>query len=177
MFEQVEKLRAQIPEVAKDIRLNLSAVLDGAPLSPVERWTVALAAAIASGSGALYTALAADCPLGDEKAAALDDAQAAAALMAMNNVYYRFRHFMHEAGRDVYETKPARLRMQRLARPSTSKATFELACLAVSAINACQQCCFAHEKTVLESGLTDDHVHEAVRIAATMAAAAQSLAL
>jgi alkyl hydroperoxide reductase subunit D len=101
--------------------------------------------------------------------AALDDAKAAAALMAMNNVYYRFRHIV---GKESYTSRPARLRMNRMANPQTSKATFELACLAVSAMNGCEVCVRSHERAVLEGGLTEEHVHDAVRIAATIRAAA-----
>jgi alkyl hydroperoxide reductase subunit D len=92
--------------------------------------------------------------------------------MAMNNVYYRFRHL---SGKAAYSEKPARLRMTRLAKPVTSKADFELMCLAVSAVNGCETCLQAHERVVLEGGLTDEHVHDAVRIAATMHAASVSL--
>ena len=56
-----------------------------------------------------------------------------------------------------------------------AKADFELACLAVSAINGCEACVRAHEAAVLAAGLTEEHVHDAVRIAATVQAAAVSL--
>jgi alkyl hydroperoxide reductase subunit D len=93
----------------------------------------------------------------------LDDARAAAALMAMNDVYYRFRHMV---GKPSYGARPARLRMNRIAQPRTDKPTFELVCLAVSAINGCEACIRSHEQAVLAVGLTEDHVHDAVRIAA-----------
>jgi alkyl hydroperoxide reductase subunit D len=90
----------------------------------------------------------------------------------MNNVYYRFRHLV---GKPAYSEKPARLRMNRIAKPSTSKADFELVCLAASALNGCEACVQAHETAVLASGLTEDHVHDAVRIAAVVNAAAVAL--
>jgi alkyl hydroperoxide reductase subunit D len=80
-------------------------------------------------------------------------------------------------GKPSYGDKPARLRMNRLAKPATNKVDFELFSLAVSAINGCEMCVRSHEKVVLEGGLTEDHVHEAVRIAATLHAAAVSLEL
>jgi alkyl hydroperoxide reductase subunit D len=92
--------------------------------------------------------------------------------MAMNNVYYRFRHMV---GKPEYAKKPARLRMNRLARPATSRVDFELLCLAVSAIHGCESCVRAHEVAVLEGGLSEDHVNDAVRIAATVHAAAVAL--
>ena len=54
------------------------------------------------------------------------------------------------------------------------KATFELLSLAVSAINGCEMCVKSHDQAVKHAGLTDDHVHEAVRIAAVVHAAAVS---
>jgi lipoyl-dependent peroxiredoxin subunit D len=102
----------------------------------------------------------------------LEDAKAAAILMGMNNVYYRFRHII---GKEDYEQKPARLRMMRLKQVATNQVDFELFCLAVSAINNCQACVQSHEHVVLEGGLTTDQVHDAVRIAAVVNAAAMAL--
>ena len=90
----------------------------------------------------------------------------------MNNVYYRFRHIV---GKPSYSDKPARLRMTRIAKPNGAKADFELFCLVASAINGCETCVQSHERVVLEGGLSDEHVHEAVRIAAVIHAAAVSL--
>ena len=106
--------------------------------------------------------------------AVIDDALAAASLMAMNNVYYRFRHMV---GKASYAEKPARLRMNRLVKPSTSKVDFELFSLAVSAVNGCEACVRSHEQVVTQGGLTEDAVHDAVRIAAVVHAAAVSLEL
>ena len=150
-MDALERLRAAIPDAARDIRLNLQAVLRGGALSDAQRWGVAAAAA-----GPMV----------------VEDAKAAAALMAMNNVYYRFRHMV---GKPVYGEKPAGLRMNRLMQPATSRTDFELMALAVSAINGCEMCVRAHEKTVTEGGLTPDQVNDAVRIAATIHAAAVAL--
>jgi alkyl hydroperoxide reductase subunit D len=169
----LESLRASLPEAAKDIRLNLQSVLQGGVLSPAQRHGVAVASAIASRSPRLREALVADAVL-EVDAAVLDDARAAAVLMAMNNVYYRFRH---QIGKESYQQKPARLRMNRLVQTAGSKLDFELLCLAVSAINGCEACVRAHEATVLAGGLSEDHVHDAVRIAATIHAAAVALEL
>ena len=67
--------------------------------------------------------------------------------------------------------------MNRLVKPAGSRVDFELVSLAVSAINGCETCVVAHEKVVLEGGLTEDHVHDAVRVAATVNAAAVALEL
>lgn len=169
----VESLRTNIPDVARDIRLNLQSVLQPGALTPAQRWGVAIASAVAARNTALRDALIADAgaQVGGD---VIDDAVAAAALMAMNNVYYRFRHMV---GKESYSQMPARLRMQRIAKPVTNKADFELFCLAVSAINGCEMCIRSHEEVVLRGGLSEEQVHDAVRIAATVNAAALSLEL
>jgi lipoyl-dependent peroxiredoxin subunit D len=168
---QLDTLREQLPEAAKDIKLNLQAVLTDGPLSPQQRWGVAVASAAASRNERLLQAV-----LGDAKqlieAPVIDDALAAAALMAMNNVYYRFRHLV---GKASYGTLRAGLRMNRLAKPATNKVDLELFSLAVSAINGCENCIQSHEKVVVEGGLTEEQVNHAIRIAATVQAAAVSL--
>ena len=142
----VEAIRAAIPEPARDIKLNLQSVLQQGSLSPAQRWGVAVASAIATGNHRLRDAILTDARavVGPE---VIDDALAAAALMAMNNVYYRFRHMI---AKEAYEKMPARLRMQRIARPASNKTDFELFCLAVSAINGCETCIRSHEAVVLE---------------------------
>jgi len=172
----LETLRERLPEPARDLKLNLQAVLEpssGAILSEAQRWGVAVASAIAARHPALRDAVLAEAAQHAPRAV-LEDAQAAAALMAMNNIFYRFRHIIEKA---VYEDKPARLRMNRLVKPAASKVDFELYCLAVSAIHNCVACVKSHEKAVLEGGLSEDHVFEAIRIAAVINGAALGLEL
>jgi alkyl hydroperoxide reductase subunit D len=167
----LDALREKLPETAKDIRLNLQAVLDADTLTTAQKWGVAVAAAVASREPRLRDAV-----LEDARAQAgaelVDDAQAAAVLMGMNNVYYRFRHIV---GKESYSHRPARLRMNRLVRPQTNRPDFELFSLAVSAINGCESCVRSHEAAVLESGLSEDGIHDAVRIASVIHAAAVAL--
>jgi len=92
--------------------------------------------------------------------------------MAMNNVYYRFRHHI---GKPSYEDRPARLRMNRLVKPAGSKVNFELFSLAASAVLGCDWCMRAHERVVVEGGVTEEQVHDAIRIAATIQGAAVAL--
>jgi lipoyl-dependent peroxiredoxin subunit D len=170
-MENIDRIRDRLPEAARDIKLNLGSVLGAGALDDAQRWGVAVASAIAARNAELRDAVLADARRA-VSAEVVDDAIAAAALMGMNNVYYRFRHLI---GKDSYSEKPARLRMNRIAKPATKRADFELFCLAVSAINACETCIRSHEKVVLEGGLTGEQVHDAVRIAAVIAAAAVSL--
>lgn len=169
----LDELRDAIPEPARDIRLNLQSVLQPGSLSPAQRWGVAIASAVATRNPRLRDAMIGDARV-EVGSDVIDDALAAAALMAMNNVYYRFRHLV---GKESYSQMPARLRMQRIAKPLTSKADFELFCLAVSAINGCEMCIRSHEAVVVQGGLSEAQVHDAIRIAATINAAAVAIEL
>lgn len=168
-MEQIAKLAEAFPDVAKDIRVNLQNVLQAATLNAEQVWGTAIACAHASRSGALKQALEADARAAGIGDGTIADAKAAAVMMGMNNVIYRFKHLI---GKEDYEKRPIRLRMQRLAQVTGNKTDFELFCLAVSAINNCQNCMAAHEDTVLKQGLTADHVWDSIRIAATVHAAA-----
>ena len=106
--------------------------------------------------------------------AVIDDARAAAAIMGMNNIFYRGRHLI---GKESYQKKPARLRMNRIAKPATTRLDFELFCIVASAITGCGDCLKSHEHTVIEGGLTEDHVHDALRIASVVNGFAVSLSL
>jgi len=163
--------RDTLPDELKDIRLNLAAVLTGENLQPAQSLGVALAAARFVRSKNLTDALESDirAGLGEVAAAVISDAQAAAGLMAMNTVYYRFRHML---GKESYEARPPRLRMSRMAQPATSKLDFELMSLGCAALAGCELCIKNHEASLLHLGASEDACHDAVRIAAVINAAA-----
>ena len=146
--------------------------IPGAPgLTEWQIWAVALGAAEASRNPAFAAAI------GQLAAAHLDDtyqtgARAAAAIMGMNNVYYRFLHLVDDP---VYARMPARLRMNVIGNPGMDKADFELISLAVSAINGCGTCVASHERQVRQHGLSREAVQSAARIAATVHAVARVL--
>jgi alkyl hydroperoxide reductase subunit D len=163
--------RDTLPDDLKDIRLNLAAVLAGENLQPAQALGVALAAARFVRAGDLAAALEADIRsgLGDAAGPVVSDAVAAAGLMAMNTVYYRFRHML---GKESYESRPPRLRMSRMAQPATGKLDFELMSLACAALAGCELCIRNHEASLLHLGASEEACHDAVRIAAVVNAAA-----
>jgi len=170
----IEALRSQLPDYAKDLRLNLEGVLSeaGAPgLEPRQARAVALASAIASRHRPLAEAMEA---FAAELLAPAEIAgvRAAAAMMAMSNVYYRFTH---QVSNREYETLRAGLRMNVMRDPGIDKTSFELCSVAVSAINGCGACMDSHERTLRGHGVTAQGVQSAVRIAAVVHAAAVTL--
>ncbi len=172
----LETLREQIPDFARDIKLNLGNVLttDGAPdLSLEQIYGVALTSAYATRNSELVAAIE------GETLAVLSDAhrtaaKAAASIMAMNNVYYRFIHLVHD---DELSKLPAKLRMNVIGSPGIAKADFELYSLAVSAINGCGMCMEAHVHEVSKAGISKLGIQSSIRIAAVINATAQSLTL
>src|SRR5690348_18492059 len=80
-MDALEQLRSAIPDAARDIRLNLQAVLRGGALTDAQRWSGGrrggrrprLREAVTSAASAAAGP------------AVVEDAKAAAALMAMNN--------------------------------------------------------------------------------------------
>ncbi|MBP7616210.1 MAG: carboxymuconolactone decarboxylase family protein [Steroidobacteraceae bacterium] len=167
----LDNIRDAMPDYARDLKLNLGSVLtpQGAPgLSEKQLWSVALATAIA----ARNTALARDIEalarvhLGD---ADVTGARAAAAIMGMNNIYYRFLHLVEDA---EYQSMPARLRMNVIGNPGIDKLDFELLSLAVSAVNGCGLCIISHERKLRDHGVTRETIQSAVRIAAVIHAVA-----
>ena len=170
----LDALRDALPDYARDLKLNLGSVLapTGAPgLSERQIWAVALGAAEASRSPAFAAAIA-QLAAAHLDAAYQTGARAAAAIMGMNNVYYRFLHLVEDP---EYAGMPARLRMNVIGNPGMDKVDFELVSLAVSAINGCGTCVASHERQIRQHGLSRDAVQSAVRIAATVHAVARVL--
>lgn len=167
----IETLKDLLPEYARDLKLNLSSLATETLLSEQQRAGTFIACALASRHKATTNALFSEFApkLSPE---ALTAARAAAAIMGMNNIYYRFTHL---ASAPDYKTLPARLRMNVIGKPGVDKADFELWCLAVSAINGCGVCIDSHEKVLRNAGMTAEQVQAAVRIAATVHAVAAVL--
>jgi alkyl hydroperoxide reductase subunit D len=167
----LEAIRDSLPDYARDLKLNLGSVLtpQGSPgLSDKQVWSVALATAIASRNTAFTRGIEAlaGVHLGE---AELNGARAAAAIMGMNNIYYRFLHLVEDA---EYQAMPARLRMNVIGNPGIDKLDFELLSLAVSAVNGCGLCITSHERKLREHGITRETIQSAVRIAAVIHAVA-----
>jgi len=160
----LDALVATIPDSCKDLRLNLPAVLRNATMEPAAlAWCAAISSAWFIGNKELAEVLTKDAP--DLTPGQVEDAQAAAALMGMTTVYYKFRHLV---GKETYAQKRAGLRMNRMSQPATSKVLFEVCALACAAISGCEACIRAHEQSLLEAGLSEDQVLETVRIAAVV---------
>lgn len=165
----IDALKSQIPAYAKDIKLNLSSLVNDETLSTQQLWGTFLSTALATGNIEVIRQIEEDA-LDNLSAEAVDAAKAAASIMAMNNVYYKFAGMMPD-----YQNLPAKLRMNVIGNPGVDKLDFELWSLAVSAINGCQFCVQSHEKILRDGGMSQEQIQTSVRVAAVVKAVAATL--
>ncbi len=172
----IDTIKEMLPAYAKDMRLNFSTVLTeaGSPgLTDKQIAAVAVAVAHSTKCKILVENIekfAQDFLTKEE----YQGAQIATSIMSMNNIYYRFVHLVSN---DEYGKLPARLRMNQMANPGLDKATFELASIAVSAINGCGMCVDSHEKALRDLGISSQGIQSAVRIAAVLFSVSVSLSV
>jgi lipoyl-dependent peroxiredoxin subunit D len=161
----IDTLIDGLPNYAKDPKLNYSTLVrQNSELTPQQLWGTVVASAIAVRNDELTEAVLAEAAkhLAPQ---ALDAAKAAAAVMGMNNIYYRF---LHLTSNEKYGTLPARLRMNVMRTHGVDHVDFELWALAVSAINGCGKCVDSHEKVVREKNVSEETVLAIVRIASIL---------
>lgn len=172
----VELLAKQIPDHAKDIRLNLSNVLSeagSAGLSLNQIAVIALGVAYTLSNNQVVESILNEFHINLTEAD-IHAAKSASSIMAMNNIYYRFVHLTEDK---TFSTMPAKLRMNVISNPGIPKNDYELICLAISAINGCGLCIDSHTKVLLKHGMSYEGIQSSVRIAAVLNAVAASLTI
>jgi lipoyl-dependent peroxiredoxin subunit D len=160
----LDELLETVPAYARDLKLNLSSLKQQPDLNEQQAWGTIVATAIASRNAELTEAVLAEAAH-HLSGPALEAAKGAAAVMGMNNVYYRF---LHLSSNENYRTMPARLRMNIIRSHGIDPVDFELWCAAVSAVNGCAACVDSHERVVREKGLSEASVLAAIRLAAVV---------
>ncbi|MDP1631086.1 MAG: carboxymuconolactone decarboxylase family protein [Caulobacter sp.] len=169
----LDALREALPAYAKDLSLNLSSLAAETLLTDQQKWGCFVASAHAVGVPAVVRtveAAAREAGLSDD---AFTAAKAAAAIMGMNNAYYRALHLMKNK---EYGTLPAKLRMNVLANHGVEKIDFELWSTAVSTINGCGLCLDAHEAELKKHGMPNTGIQAGLRIAAVVNAVSRVIA-
>ncbi len=171
----LDALKDMVPDYARDLKLNLGGLANASPLSDQQLWGVVVAVAAASAPSPAVPELDAESKL-HLSSEAYTGARSAAAIMAMNNVYYRSKHLLSEMGVTSYDNVPARLRMQVIGtHGGVAKEDFELWCFAVSAVNGCGSCLVAHEQELRKANMTTEQIHEALRVASVVKAVCATL--
>lgn len=166
----IDGIKEALPEFAKDLKLNLSAIIRDSDLSEQQLWGTLVATAAATRCDRLIAEITEDA-LDVLSQEAFHAALGAASIMAMNNVFYRTKGQLD--GR--YDDLRAGLRMNIIANPGVPKADFELWSLAVSAINGCTHCLEAHENVLREAEVSRQSIFDAIRIASIVSGVAQAL--
>ncbi len=167
----LETIKNAIPDYAKDIKLNISALANEEVLSAQQFWGCMVACALTGGNEMVVRNVVAEASA-HLSAEAMTAAKSAASIMAMNNVYYKFVGMSANA---EYKTMPAKLRMNVIGNPGVDKGDFELWSLAVSAMNGCKFCVDAHEGQLKAHNIDSAMVQTAVRVASVVAAASAVL--
>jgi len=167
----LDTLRESVPDFAKDIRQNLGSLAGETLLTDQQKWGAFYAAALASGVSPVVQTFKAEAEA-RLSAEALNAVQAAHAIMAMNNVYYRSLHLLKN---NEYTTLRAGLRMNVLANPGVDKLDFEFWSLVVSAVNGCGMCLDSHEEELRKRGMPNTHIQAGLRIASVVHAASAIL--
>jgi alkyl hydroperoxide reductase subunit D len=160
----LDELIESVPAYARDLKLNFSSLKQQPALTEQQTWGTIVACAIASRNPELTESVLAEAG-SHLSGPALEAAKGAAAIMGMNNVYYRF---LHLSSNPNYRSIPARLRMNIIRTHGVDPVDFELWCAAVSAVNNCAACVDSHEKVIREKGLSEETVLAAIRLAAVI---------
>lgn len=148
----------------KDLKINVGNVLNNTQyLNRKEALLLALAVAVNEKFDVLkesFTGLATEAGVTDTEIA---EVIACTSLMNVNNIFYRFRHFMQK---DFYNNQPAGIKMGIMMNPVLGKEFFELMSLVISSVNGCEMCVTSHEQSVLQQGSTESKIFEAVKLGA-----------
>jgi alkyl hydroperoxide reductase subunit D len=163
IYPVLDSLAATDHKYLRDLRINVSNALQYPNLSKKESYLLALSVAINEKHKALAGSFAKFASAEGATEAELNEVAAEVSLMNINNVFYRFRHFVKK---EYYEQTPAGIKMGIMANPVLGKEFFELLSLTISALNGCEMCVNAHEESVLKHGATTARVYDAIRLGA-----------
>lgn len=149
----------------KDLKINVTNSLNAGTLTKKEAYLLAYAVAVNEKNEVLQKAFSAFAEKEGASDKELAEIISCTSLLNANNVYYRFRHFMHD---EFYNNTQAGIRMSIMANPLLGKEFFELVSLAVSALNGCELCVTSHEKTLIGHGTAKQRIHDAIRLTAVI---------
>lgn len=150
----------------RDLKLNVSSVLGSTNMTRKEAYLLALSVAVNEKNDTLIDAFEG---LSVKEGATPDEiaeTHGCASLMGVNNIFYRFRHYMHDV--EFYNKQPAGLRMSLMMNPVLGKPLFELMSIVISAVNGCERCVTSHEHSVKELGADEPRIYDAIRLAAVI---------
>ena len=165
VFPSLEAMLLGETKYFRDARINLKNVLSSQNFTLKEAYLLALSIAVNEKNHILTDSFTKLSKKNEATDAEIAEIHACASLLTVNNVFYRFRHFIKK---EEYQTMPAGIKMTIMMNPVLGKEFFELVSLAVSAVNGCEMCVTSHEASVLKQGATEQRVFDAIRLAAVV---------
>lgn len=157
----INKLAAVDSRTLSDIKLNFTSVMGSNNFtSKKESYLLALSVAINEKHTALMQAFEQAAINAGATETEIAETHACVSVMVTNNIFYRFRHFMH--GTEFYQNHPAGMRMSVMMNPVLGKEFFELMSLVLSAVNGCERCVTSHEASVKQHGASEPRIYDAI---------------
>jgi len=167
--ETIESIRARLPSFARDISLNLSAVMlkhPGTGLSQKQILGVALTTAFALRSNLLVHAI-----IGEAQDLLLEvdieAAKIAATMETMNSVYY---HFTEQISDDEFKIMPTRLRVNTSRNSGVLKIDYTLYAFAVHVALGLSDDYETEVCEILGAGITKIGIQQVVKIVSVITA-------
>lgn len=152
-------LQQVVPGNFKDARMTLESALASPVLGSELAQTAAYAVAVSLNARALAAVLKEGL-----SSARVEQAEVAAAIMGMTNVYYSF---MDTADVPGVRSLPAQLRMVTYGQQAgKDKMGFEAVALAVSIAGKCKPCIVSHVEELKKLGMTDEQFRDLARVTA-----------
>ncbi len=164
--KSLNSLAAVNHKYIRDLKLNVAGVLGSSNMTRRETSLLALAVAVNEKNDTLIAAFEGLATKEGATADEIAETHGCTSLMGVNNIFYRFRHYMHE--NEFYNKQPAGLRMSIMMNPAMGKPLFELMSLVISAVNGCERCVTSHEHSVKEQGANEPRIYDAIRLAAVI---------
>lgn len=162
----LQSMSATDSKYLRDLKLNVAAVLKSRNLVAKEAAMLALATVANQKNNILIAAFEQMAAKSGATAEEISETHACASLLSLNNVFYRFRHYMK--GNEFYNNTPAGIRMSIMMAPAMGKEMFELMSLVVSALNGCEQCVVSHEHSVRALGVSEARIYDSIRLASVV---------
>lgn len=169
-MELVDVVNDTGTQIAKDLKINLERLTTDGNLTQQEAYLTLLSLGASLDFKKLVQVSQEKLRTFDFNDEQIREAQESAAIMAMLNMYYRFKHMLKDGqGAEAEERyKQTGLRMMSLGKPVLGKQTFEMMSFAVSVLNGCESCINAHEIALRGLGVEANKIHDLARLAAVV---------
>ncbi len=167
-------LKNNIPDFAKDVKLNFSSLIINSEYDEELVYGCAYASSLAIGDNNITSVFEEECRNRFGRGF-IKSVKATVVLMALNNVWYKFRDSMTTT---EMKMAPQKMSVNIMANHAgLDKIFFESLSLCVSAINGCSFCVKVHSDLLLENEKTKEYVFNIGRIASVISSLSKAFSL